>query len=58
MQQQKPRLVVRVRVRAPAEPEDVAWLEGLATRLLRMTDAEFEAFEALPPAERFRRVGS
>jgi hypothetical protein len=58
MQQQKPRLVVRVRVREPAEPADAAWLERFAAKLLRMTDAEFEAFEALPAEERFRRVGS
>ena len=58
MQQQKPRLVVRVRLREPAKPEDVAWLETFASKLLRMTDAEFEAFEALPAEERFRRVGT
>jgi hypothetical protein len=58
MPQQKSRLVARVRVREPVEPEDVAWLETFASKLLRMSDAEFEAFEALPAEERFRRVGS
>jgi hypothetical protein len=47
-----------MRVREPAEPADEVWLERFAAKLLRMTDAEFAAFEALPAEERFRRVGS